>query len=554
MTGNKRFSINLEYVFIMVFIGVLLWIGVGEVYRHIIVHGYPHGYFAADAFWGQNHVTTVYETGKTLYLPYYIAGGYKDVITHHYPLILQLVALFAHASGLQPYDALFLFGCMLIIMTALSMYVLIRELNKDVAIISTSVMAMIFTGVFMLVITWGKYGSITGNFFLITSFWVMTRFDLKKVWILFGLVLAGVFLGHPSETMFSTAFIAIFLGTKFMLKQLKLHDIKVVLLSGILALILSSHFFYIMSFTELKFRKSEYPTFSPILTQPYPYPVLKDFGIVFLGLIVVGIIFSVLLIIQKRKIEIPIAAGFFLLLLTYSNYIGLFRAFQLRYHWPIYLSIFVGMGAYQLMKLFVKKWSYIHSIGVAGLLIVMFIVTAYKPIGSSGIATPDSWNAFMWIRHNAKPDAQVLFLYGDAYNQESYDFNTHRVGYRVAEPDYFGALQNKTVKRYYTTGILVWDVTKLPYRKSIFKFGYHSLEDKERFGPKVRDICKFDYYIVDKVTRQPIIGQYNIEVAKQLLKNDWIEEVFAGGRVMVLHNKHPGKDCLPEEGVRIWEE
>jgi len=411
----------------------------------MVVHSYPHGYFAADAFWGHNNVNNVYESGQTLYVPDYQGGGFDYIITHHYPLILQTAAFFAHASGLQVHDALFLFGNILIILTALIMYVLIRELNKNIAIIGASLMAFILTGTFSIVALFGKYGSITGNLFLIASFWVMSRWKLKKVWLLFGIILAGVFLGHPSETLYSTALIALWLGLRFVTKQFSWNDIKKVALAGVIALLLSAHFMYILSYTELQFRKSEYPTFSPILTDVNPSPAVGEFGL-FGILIAAGIVLAILLMVQRKKIETPVVAALFLLIITYSNYIGMFRAFQLRYHWPIYLALFVGLAAYQLGRMILKKWNGLYSIGISVGLILLFLFVNYEPIRGTGIADADSWNAFMSIRHNAEPDDVVLFLYGERYQPEPYDFNTHRLGYKVDNRDYLESLPEEGVK------------------------------------------------------------------------------------------------------------
>jgi len=91
------------------------------------------------------------------------------------------------------------------------------------------------------------------------------------------------------------------------------------------------------------------------------------------------------------------------------------------------------------------------------------------------------------------------------------------------------------------------------YRNSFFDFGY-KVEDvggREYYTSRQHDICDFDYYIVDKVSAQQVLAQYNILVATELLKNEHISVVFDNPMTTILKNSQRGLDCLPAGGVVI---
>ena len=86
------------------------------------------------------------------------------------------------------------------------------------------------------------------------------------------------------------------------------------------------------------------------------------------------------------------------------------------------------------------------------------------------------------------------------------------------------------------------------YRKSLFDYGYHAEEMGDNYFYDVkRDICDFDYIIMDKVSRQEALAQYNIIIANELLKNDFIKPVFDNNVVVILKNNNRGEDCIANQ-------
>ena len=52
--------------------------------------------------------------------------------------------------------------------------------------------------------------------------------------------------------------------------------------------------------------------------------------------------------------------------------------------------------------------------------------------------------------------------------------------------------------------------------------------------------------IFDKVSRQEALAQYNIIIAQELLKNDFIDVAFDNQFVVILKNNDVGVDCIEE--------
>lgn len=252
-----------------------------------------------------------------------------------------------------------------------------------------------------------------------------------------------------------------------------------------------------------------------------------------------------------------ILISIFMFIIGFGNYIGLDRhAFKMRNLWPIYLSIFVGISIYYLFRTVIKKWKTAYSIAIAIPLILIFsgIITIPKiphseRFTSSGLMDPYHWQAFMWVRGNTPEDSKVLFLYGDIYNQNAMLRNTFRVPYMVDTEGYVKALTNQTIKRNMRIDLLGdHHGVYYAYRKSLFDYGSHADEAGwSYFYNSSRDICDFDYIIVDKVSRQQALAQYNILIANELIKNDFIKPVFDNEFVVILKNNNRGETCIADQ-------
>ena len=87
----------------------------------------------------------------------------------------------------------------------------------------------------------------------------------------------------------------------------------------------------------------------------------------------------------------------------------------------------------------------------------------------------------------------------------------------------------------------------MPYLKSFLKIGLHSKEDSNYWllQPNL-DVCLFDYHVFDKITIQPVLAQYNLIIANEMLKNN-AQIVFENDEVAVLKNNNVNGDCIEQK-------
>lgn len=546
----SKLKINQEYIFLLIVIGLLLWVGLGTIYEHKISHDYPHGFMATDSFLKLSRAKQLDASGNHECMPSYLNRGYTDVIETYPPGVSYLTVSLSKVAGIELYDSIFLLSIIYAILAALVMYIIIKDFNKKVAILSAGLLGFLFQTKFITGHIFGWSPLILGSLFLIVVFWILLRFDLKKSWILLGLFMAGAFLAHPPEAMIAAAFMLIYLGIGYV-KERKvkktIKDVTSFAKAAVISIMLAAN--YIIVF--FVFGKQTYGSTSiiqftkEVITKPaYPAPFLADFGI-WLIPIVIGIIIAVLAF--KKTKHLAIYASGFIVVYTFANYLRLVghRVFQTRYLWPIFFAVFFGLGIYQICKLISKdvKKSYLMVISI--FFLVLFIAIFFKPTQGTGLANEYNWDALMWIKENTPSDSTVYFFYGDSYSQHAFLSYTNRISYMTHTKSFIEGLQQGEVKQSYESRIVL-NKPIFPYRKSLFTIGDHYFEDGPFDMDKERDICNFDYLIFDKVSRTPQLTQYNMLIRGELLSNEWIKEVYSNEAVSILKNNEKGKDCVGE--------
>ncbi len=251
----------------------------------------------------------------------------------------------------------------------------------------------------------------------------------------------------------------------------------------------------------------------------------------------------------------------------FLNYIGFeLRSFQIRFFWPIYLSLFVGFGIYVFFKFIVKKWNFIYTSVIVLLFMVLVggivklpvlkqtdvqkipSIPYVNTVPNQGIMDPYHWEALNWVSDNTGTDAVIYFFYGDIYSQDALLRNAKRIHYQVDPNDFVKALQERKIKKSYVSELPGDSGTGagITIREGLFKFEpvTKSLPREYFLGPK--DICTFDYLIFDKVSSQEVLAQYNLLIASELIKKDYINKVFENEGVIILKNENKGADCIEE--------
>jgi hypothetical protein len=542
---------NAEAFLLVIFIFFVLFVRIGQPWGHKISHSYPTYFNANDNFLHAEFSDYVKEKGNYAYSPYYMYSGYEDVIGYLPPILYHLSAMLSHLTDLETYDTTYIIVMFLTCFGYLLVYFAIKRVNETLAILSLPFMLGIFSFSFEIAHAWGLHIFITGSFFVFALIWCMENFDKKYSFILLSLFLSGAALGHTSELIFGVGFIAVILVLKFFRNELKKSEIKNIILGFLIFAVISAYYLTIFYFTWMK-------------TQPFSFSIIErpgfapnfgvniwDFGITQF-LLYAGLLFFVFLILFKddaEKINVKstspvLIAGIFMLLIGYTNYIGFnIRAFQTRIFWPVYLAVFMGLGLYFIPAHF-KKWKFRYAYILSFLLVLIFFFNHYNTLLGPGLIDQEIWNGFKWISENTPEEAKVYHFYSDFATQLYAFFPTKRISYVIDVTDYIEALKAGVIKAEYKSVNTALTDTQIPYRTSLFSYGYHAYEDDFKKKSENVSLWDMDYYffvVKDPYDKNTIPYIYNNYV-KDFLKNQtWIEEVYSNSEVVILKNNEPGR-------------
>ena len=550
-------KINLEYIFLTVFVFIFFFIGLANMWDNNISHDFPYAYLASDGFQHESNSQYVKDGGKVQFSPFYLAGGYKDVYTPHPPQLWILSAIFSKFSGLEAYDSIYFLVYLFIVVSSIIMYLIIRQFSKNLAIISLPLSLLVLANPFRVGLFWGQWLYITGAFFMVCVFWYMSKSNLNGGFIVLSLFLASTMLSHPPEAVFSVFFVLASLVVSFIKKRLSRDLIKNVILGGIISFLLS--FFYINIFLRSVFLVERVRGIrgGKILTQAVGFPFtisLFDFKIY-----AIFILTGILLFFFYKKFRNNYAGiiGIFAFIIGYANYIGLGkRAFATRFFWPIYFSLFFGLIIYFIMKLIIKRLSVVHALLISILFIGLISAPLYSQTKTgSGIMNKYDWSALNWIKENLKEDDIYYILYSDTLSQAAAIYNSKRVAFLVSTDKYIESIKENKIKATYQFALVdSWEV--LLCDRGFFSYGYYvdALHTNKSFcNPDYikykslvvqENLCNMGYYYFSKAASQPILAQYNLAIRGVLLKNDWIKEVYSNELVSILKNSKPGVDCI----------
>ena len=176
-------------------------------------------------------------------------------------------------------------------------------------------------------------------------------------------------------------------------------------------------------------------------------------------------------------------------------------------------------------------------------------IPTYSKLSNPGIMDTWHWQMFQWISKNTDTDSKIYFFYGDIYGQDAILRNSKRLHVQAIPDDFIAALQNRTVKRVYWTEAPADHGAGFPHFSPFPKIKLYLKEDTDYWllkSPNI-DICKFDYLVFDRATRQEVLAQYNLVIANQMMKKD-AQVVFQNEVSIILKNNKVNGDCI-EEGT-----
>lgn len=533
----------LESTVLLCFIGIMLWIGIADNWGHRIQHDFPTSYLASDTFQHQTRAQWIKDAGEYKYEAPYYSAGFENVVGFYPPILNHITVMFSHASGLEVYDAILFLTVFFAIIGALTFYLITRQWNKHIAMLSLPIMTYLFTiREARIAFFWGHWPALLGDFFLVATCWMLINLQKKYAGLFLGLMLAGTALGHTAATVFAVIFMALFFGFSFLSKKFNKEQFKKVATAIVVFTILSAYVLILFKQTWMVVHPFEFQI-ETTWTSGGGFIDITEFGYPVLILMAIGL---VLLVLSKNNENFfQKLLAIFALLAGYTNYIGFtVRAFNFRFYWPILLSIFFGTTAYKITKTITKEMTLLKTAAATIIITVLLLHYNYQQTDEvDGLMNKYTWQTLNWIKDNTPPDAKPFFFYGDAYDQDASLGNTHRRNTRVEINELSPVLQNKTINRNMQTKELIESGTQLPYHKGLFEYGLLGVENQNITGRKERDLCSFDYYVFDKFGRYPVLVQLNQLVANTMLQHNFTL-AFQNDLSVILKNPQPGGKCI----------
>lgn len=542
-------KLNIEAVVLAVFFALFLFLGPGSLFDHKIRHDFPYAYFASDTFQHQTRAEWIKDAGNFRYEAHYISRGFENTVGRYPPMIYHLAAILSYAGGLEVYDTIYFIVFLFAGIGALAMYLLIKDFNPSIAFISLPLSIMVISNAPLIGFTWGHWPSLLAQSFLVAFAWTVTKSDLEKSYILIAIIFTSILLTHTSEAAFAVIFIALFFALRLISKQLQKTEIIKVSLAFALSLISASYYLIIFQNTWA-------------IAQPYAFAVepiwqgTPGFYMINFGLLLIFMLIGIFMsLFRLKEMHAALIFAFSMLIAGYLNYAGFgLRSFQIRFFWPIYLSVFLGLGIYTLGKLLIKKWNVAYSLPlfvilailIAGIIKIPLIPHYSKISGAQGVMDPYHWKVLDWLSKNTESNSKIYFLYGDIYGQDALLRNSKRVHYLVDPQDFVNAINERKVKSTFVTELPGDSGGGVKIRKGIFDFEDvdKSVPQEYFYGPQ--DICTFDYIVLDKISRQQPLASYNLMIASELLKKEYASRIFENEIAIILKNNKPGADCIEE--------
>jgi|GEM_PF-5703478 len=571
-----KMNINLEYLFIAAFIAVFLATGLG-VYEQKLSHPYPVGYFASDAFFHQAEATYLKEQGSLKYALPSMEGGRKDVYDSHPPFVFEAAGTLSYASGLEVYDAIYLFAIIMLLLLGLLIYIIIRRFNKNVAVLSLPVTLLVYTPPFSQAIFFGQWLFIAGALFMVACFWATSRLDEKNIFFLLAIFMAATALAHQPELLFAGMFLAIYLAARWIKTRHTVKEFVPALIAGLTALVLSAYSLNIFRLTwlmtYLEDAKLGLTKGTGVAEKGFSDITLQSIGIgfqinalMFMGLLIMaGLILSLLLISGKKKTGMwPAWIAFFIFGISYLTFLGLAkRAFAHRWLWHFYFAFFFGLALYYGLKAVVRKWGVAHSAAAAIVLLIIFAMPSYGKMHGS-LMDQNNWEAMKWAASNLPENSSAYVFDLGRMQQSSALYNMGRVSYIIHRNAYQKALEAQTEQVRGLEDIKIVDTyefglasaySHLLCDRGSFDYGYYHTympssdpechdEFKEPTSPpRETKLCSMEYVYIN-TAENGNIAIYNNAMAQKLMKKEWIKRVYSNPSITILKNSRSGDECL----------
>ncbi|MBN2454048.1 hypothetical protein JXB11_00730 [Candidatus Woesearchaeota archaeon] len=534
-----KFRLSLEGVYLLLILAMILFAGPGILFNKSLTHSTPQGFLASDSYWHYSLAQYVREQGKYDLMPPSMVAGYEDVVGFNPPMLYTTTASLSILSGIEVHDAIQIMGFLFTLLAIFAMYFIVRRVNRKVALMALPLTLLVYVSPFNTAFLVGQWHFLTGVAFIAGAVMVVASLGIGKGWPLLAIMLMGLVNSHTAEFYYFVGFLLALFAVRLFLRQLKMGEVKKTALAYAIGIAASFYYGIIFLNTYQKYNSIELFKVTTSVAN-FTNIHFSDFSWLQFFLFA-GIALNLFFIVRKLISKQPFGAAYLfplaMLVVGLSNYFFLdYHAFQVRFMWPIYLAPLFVYPLYQLMASFKLKSAVFAYAGSFIIMIVVFFGFA----GLNGMQmqiSPEYWNQVQWIKQNTAENARVLYLPGDLHSG-AFVWPQQRVPYIAAVDSYDEFASNGSVKQDYTVYISSASDSKYAYRGGLFSYGYHGIEENLTVS---RDICDYDYLVIDGASREPIIAQYNIALAERLFRAG-AEQVFANGKGVVVRNA--GGDCL----------
>ncbi len=537
---------KIENIYLFLFFGIMLWLGLAGLWGNSLIHDYPVGYLASDNYLHYHIAENIFEEGGYKYGSLSLSGGYPDVIGHYYAVAGHLSAVITTISGIPTYDSLLLLIIICGVLCSLMIYFIIKRYNEKVAILSLPIATFLFAYNFYFIFLWGQYEMILATTFAILSLWAFDNIDKKWGPVALTISLSAAFLTHTAEFLVMVGCLLTYSFLKLVLQK-DFTKIKKLVIAIILSLAMV--FNYVIIFLKVIIAQQGNQPFMNLASPTKDYlrtAVISNFGY-FLIILAVGLVYY---LISRKYFNLALFVSLFYLVWGFLNMLGGTagsRSIPQRFFWPVYFMPFFGYGVYFIVSKFKKKNDLLIYI-VSGLLIVASVAYYHQPSQPGSLYGEDYNQLFKWIKGNTEKNSTVLFVFDNFYPQSSTLFDTFRINYFIDQNEYIDSLKSGMFKREYKIYLTGESTFRFPYRESLTSFKFHFKSNEEIL--KTRDICSFDYIVFSRRAEINPINQFNGLFESILLNNTQISRPYSNMNIDVLKNNDK-KDCLNMDGVKI---
>ncbi|MCF7861348.1 hypothetical protein K9M79_03795 [Candidatus Woesearchaeota archaeon] len=537
-----------EIAAIVLFVYLALNNSIGHYIGPSIDHDIPYAYTSSDSFWNLAIYEDTAQSGDFKYYGGHFQGGFDDVIAFHPPLLYHLVPLISEISGIEIHDTNWFILGFLMINSCLVMYLIIRKINRNVALMALPVMLGVFSVPHAESLYQGLWSYLIATIFLIPFGWSIMQGSEKNSWTYIGIFGACLAMTHIPELVFGFLFVMVYMVLKLVIARFNVanwfSENKNVILGGIFAVVLSLNFIIIFNYTWLA-KSGEKLSFEP-LTQVtglgMPVVLFSDLGVIG-WMALIGGLLTIWNIKKNPELLFPVL----MFLLGFSNYF-LFgaRGLQTRYFWPVYIAAFVGLLFYSIFTVIPKNVDRKVLTMVCTIIIFAFMIFTISPAEYRGsLVNADRYDTLKYISQSTEADSRVLFFFSEAHNQGAFLVLSERVPYILYMNNVIEYASNNSYSRVYRGSLVSDGKGGLPYRNGLFDFGYHL--DEPGVTIEDMDLCSFPYIVFDRRTSMSQLNpvfQYSLSVAEKLINSGNFAVVYQNDQNVILKNNLVGGDCV----------